>query len=779
MNAILPPPRVTWLVAFAVTTVLAILPASAPAQNETTDAATSERLAQYMVEEPPRGFTAAAPQGPPEPALMGGLAVGHQRVFMGVGVRRHTVMGLMLWDPTSRAFGTDFVFGKVEVSAARGGAFDARGIAADAIGRRWTERVDGRARVVHDVVVRHGRLIVQAQHLAPPSYPVAAVRTALRELVTRQLVEPTMPALQPAVPQSAAYLYDILVDRPGVAPSGRRFILLPSLSGVVTPERLRLWESSLGNLAAWRDHADDIRVVRRNWAEPERATQLVVTVFDLGGDGWAGRALHGAAQGGWPVPGRPDTVGMRRPAAEPGHTEYVVIGRQERYLVGVSASGAEPGKALLALAARTLDRQRERLPAGETHALGTNDFRLDLVLALVFSFAMLAALRLIGGLIARRRLRINDPSQGEAGVVCTADRARGLRRTGILVGAALAATATVALGGLALPSPATLSVSAAAFAMLPAIVILRRRAERPERWARVGLRRPRLIRSVLVGAASVVVLGLSALLVLATALSSILGPNLAIADLEREYGTHIQSISVPLLLLLVAILSLVASGLFQLARREARLRATELRELDDRPPVLYLRGFADDRLKLPSIVSGRRPLVELLSPAPRDAYEAVVAWELDATGPTIAIAPPKGDLRNRGAARLYTSGADWTDAISPLMRESAIIAVSLGATKGVLWELAHLAELGLLERVLLLMPPVPRAEASGRWKAAATALRAGGAGEHQLPIASEAVLVAAIENGRTTAYTADQRDEAGYRTAIRAALARQRRPVYT
>jgi hypothetical protein len=329
------------------------------------------------------------------------------------------------------------------------------------------------------------------------------------------------------------------------------------------------------------------------------------------------------------------------------------------------------------------------------------------------------------------------------------------------MGVALLALATFALASL----PYSLPLAVAAAALVPALVVVRRRAERPARWVRVGLRRPRLIRSALIAVASVLALTVAALFAIFAATTAVFGPSLAQADLERE-GIELARTSGVFALAL----PLLAAFAFRVARRQARLRAEELGRFDDRPLVLYLRGFADDKLKIPNIVSGRRPVVELLSPFPSESYEAIAAWALNAAGPTVAIAPPGTGLGSLGAAREYADDEEgWQALVARRMDESGVVALSLGRSEGLLWELRQLVERNLLGRALILFPPVGDAELRARWAAAAPALGAASAGP---PLDPASTLVAVYDGDRLHAFTADQRDEAGYRAAIAAALER-------
>lgn len=744
---------------------------AATAQEPSTRADVRERLARLLVTEPPTGFDQRT-----TPAVaddLDELAVGYGRTFEGAPKERRGKLTLVLWDATATPFGTDYVFARFRAIAEQEPRFDAAGVHRDAIGWRAEDTVEGETWVGHMVVVRHGGLIVEARHWAPPDYPLAAVEAQLRELVRRQLRRPTVPAPSVRIPPEFAYLDRVTLTEPGLAPSGHQFVLLPALSGPVTAEQTRRWGLDEQVTSQAAELEGSLRGLRRHWAEPERGTELVLVVTDLGSEEKAGMTLHDASLRGTPLGGQADAFVLPagRVASGP-ELPLRVVGRRGRFFITVAPTGLEPRDVLVDVAATALERQRTLLGEGGTSALAQNEAYLQgqIYGALLFILLCVAGIRVLGARWARQPVRLRSAAVADGAVVSVAANARRLRRSGLALGVALLVVAAVTIGSLS-PPRWKLLLTLAVLTLFYAMLLRRRRAERPERWARVGLRRPRLIRSAVLGGLSVLVLAVAVPLALAGAVGSIFGPSLTDADLEREYGIDLSALE-PLIVLLVLLLAAALSAaLFRAARRQARLRADELRRLDDRPPVLYLRAFTDDRLKIPSIVSGRRPIAELLSPAVRDGYESVVAWELDAAGPTMTIAEVRGGLGSLGAAREYAP-ADWQTFVASRMQASRFIAVSIGRSQGVLWELEQLADRELLDRALFLFPPVAASELQARWQTVAGALKRSGAISCEPTLDPASTLVAIIEDGCPLAFTADQRDEAGYRAAIAAALAR-------
>lgn len=142
------------------------------------------------------------------------------------------------------------------------------------------------------------------------------------------------------------------------------------------------------------------------------------------------------------------------------------------------------------------------------------------------------------------------------------------------------------------------------------------------------------------------------------------------------------------------------------ARREkARERGT--------PPVLYLRSFGDDELKVVSPRMQRLGL-ERLSWRRRELFEDVIARSLSRMGPVVAIAKPGTGQRDLGPARDTIVTDDWLGAVRTYMGEAVLVAVVLGSSDGLVRELETLGELGLLDRLCLFVPPVSDAEVARR-----------------------------------------------------------------
>jgi hypothetical protein len=127
---------------------------------------------------------------------------------------------------------------------------------------------------------------------------------------------------------------------------------------------------------------------------------------------------------------------------------------------------------------------------------------------------------------------------------------------------------------------------------------------------------------------------------------------------------------------------------------------------DPRPPVLYLRPFAeDDRMTYDAPVGTRRGGVETSAGAKGSAsHERAIARALRTVGPVIAVGKPGERIAPFGAARIYVSDAEWQDTVLSLIKRSALIVLQPEATQGTWWELNMVVRHVDARRVLMLVP---------------------------------------------------------------------------
>ncbi len=180
------------------------------------------------------------------------------------------------------------------------------------------------------------------------------------------------------------------------------------------------------------------------------------------------------------------------------------------------------------------------------------------------------------------------------------------------------------------------------------------------------------------------------------------------ANPERETGALFGTLLPPLL---------IASFLYRRARRHAMTRATDLARLKSNDAVIvYLRSFADDRLKMRARAANGRWWLESVL---RVSFEEVVVDHLWRVAAVIAIGRPGEKLAPLGAAREWVSADAWQPTVEHIVTQARLVVLVLGRTEGVAWEFAKLKELGCLHKLVLLVPPVKSAELQARWGALA------------------------------------------------------------
>ncbi len=120
---------------------------------------------------------------------------------------------------------------------------------------------------------------------------------------------------------------------------------------------------------------------------------------------------------------------------------------------------------------------------------------------------------------------------------------------------------------------------------------------------------------------------------------------------------------------------------------------------DSRPPVLYLRSFADDTITAAGVSSGAawRGLAV-------KTEEEQLAKVLSAIGPIVAVGKPGEELPGLGAHRIYLRGEEWKERVAELMRGAALVVLRPGNTPSVWWEISQVMTHVPHERRLLVLP---------------------------------------------------------------------------
>jgi len=160
-------------------------------------------------------------------------------------------------------------------------------------------------------------------------------------------------------------------------------------------------------------------------------------------------------------------------------------------------------------------------------------------------------------------------------------------------------------------------------------------------------------------------------------------------------------------------------------------------------------------------------LFELFSLRGTDPFEESVAWELNSYGPVVAVGRPGRSLASLGAAREHLSDETWRDQVGVRMHEAGIIAIAIGETDGLVWEINHVVANGHIPKTFFVFPPVAPAAIDRRWDQTAAALIAAGQAVGTLPVPPSLVHTVRLDpDGSARVTYAHRRDEATYRTAV-------------
>jgi hypothetical protein len=211
-------------------------------------------------------------------------------------------------------------------------------------------------------------------------------------------------------------------------------------------------------------------------------------------------------------------------------------------------------------------------------------------------------------------------------------------------------------------------------------------------------------------------------------------------------------------------------------RRHMAASVAELRRADTRPAVLLLRSFKDDELTVQPM-----PRFNLWTvfdadetKAGRDfTLEEAIATVLGEYGPVIAIGEPGRALHPLGAARENVADEDWQDAVDRHIVDAAWIVAIAATSEGLLWELQRILERGAARKLLLVFPPVSKANLALRWERLQP-LVGHLASEKELKKAPTAGLLVMRLNDRPPSiklYSCDEKTQNALDTAMRVALA--------
>jgi hypothetical protein len=237
---------------------------------------------------------------------------------------------------------------------------------------------------------------------------------------------------------------------------------------------------------------------------------------------------------------------------------------------------------------------------------------------------------------------------------------------------------------------------------------------------RFGNRNPRLFRGwALAGGAvgtlgAIALIGAGAMLVWLGTLTELFG----VSELEPQNVEKARTVQ-----LIAGVALIFASALpLRLARRLAMRQAHRQIERDGRDPVLLLRAFSDDGIKLRARRTRRTSMFDRIALRRWDRLEEILAAQLNGIGPVEAIGEPGSQLPPLGAARRSYPGETWRTAVQESIGNAAFIVVDLGRTRSLAWEIAQIRDRGALGRTIFVLPPVTLVERRARLHALAEVL---------------------------------------------------------
>lgn len=147
----------------------------------------------------------------------------------------------------------------------------------------------------------------------------------------------------------------------------------------------------------------------------------------------------------------------------------------------------------------------------------------------------------------------------------------------------------------------------------------------------------------------------------------------------------------------------ISKGFLVLSKRMEVRNVGQLRALDARRPVLYLRSFRSDVL---AAKDRKDRVLGLLDPYRETArLEDLVATRCFLIGPVVALADPRKWLQPTGAARTHAEDANWQQVVANYMSEAALVVVLLDSTENLSWEIDNLKTQQVLERTVFIIPP--------------------------------------------------------------------------
>jgi len=177
-----------------------------------------------------------------------------------------------------------------------------------------------------------------------------------------------------------------------------------------------------------------------------------------------------------------------------------------------------------------------------------------------------------------------------------------------------------------------------------------------------------------------------------------------IFDFYSESDSLYLLIFLFVVLIAIQIIFFISKIVKKLSRRISLKSVDELRRIDERKPVLFLRPFIDDQVELSK---WKMPLnIRLIDPNIQSTtLDELIVQNYSHLGPVIALGNPEDKIPPIGAARKYVSGETWREILTSLMKESVLILIAVSKTNNLIWEIQQIFENEYQEKTILVFSP--------------------------------------------------------------------------
>jgi len=189
------------------------------------------------------------------------------------------------------------------------------------------------------------------------------------------------------------------------------------------------------------------------------------------------------------------------------------------------------------------------------------------------------------------------------------------------------------------------------------------------------------------------------------AVSAFLVISLMLAFL-RSHGAGEVAMQFVALLILLFLTGLVQSMLRKCARWFSRASYAEQVERDRRPPILFLRSFQDDQVRLAEKSRLRAFVRTVFSPGLRSRrLDHILIESFSRFGPALALGTPGEKNLPFGAARVYCTHDSWKSKVAEIADRARYVILVADSTPGVEWELSHFLKAPWREKTLFVVAP--------------------------------------------------------------------------